>query len=186
MISYTSPHLTPQPEQKVTCLRPKASLENPPMATEGWLMCDNGTEFKNAKLIELCGEKGIKRDYSNPRTPQQNGVAERKNRTLIEAARTMLADSKLPTMFWTEAVSTAFMQRACSLQRQEYEAKDAAARYGYLFSQATAEILCQAEAEIRNQGVSAVTDPAGIDSAVREPAGIVSADGVSTGSPSGC
>ncbi|GJX70101.1 putative ribonuclease H-like domain-containing protein [Tanacetum coccineum] len=44
-----------------------------------------------------------KRDYSNARTPQQNGVAERKNRTLIEAARTMLADSKLPTMFWTKA-----------------------------------------------------------------------------------
>ncbi|GJT25562.1 putative ribonuclease H-like domain-containing protein [Tanacetum coccineum] len=44
-------------------------------------------------------------DYSsNARTPQQNGVAERKNRTLIEAARTMLADSKLPTMFWTKAV----------------------------------------------------------------------------------
>ncbi|GJU64016.1 putative ribonuclease H-like domain-containing protein [Tanacetum coccineum] len=52
-------------------------------------------------------KKGIKKDYSNARTPQQNGVAERKNRTLIEAARTMLADSKLPTMFWTEAVSTA-------------------------------------------------------------------------------
>ncbi|GJT07329.1 putative ribonuclease H-like domain-containing protein [Tanacetum coccineum] len=226
------------------------------------IRCDNGTEFKNAKLIELCGEKGIKRDYSNPRTPQQNGVAERKNRTLIEAARTMLADSKLPTMFWTEAVSTAcyvlnrvsitnphnktpyelisgkfegkadpvylvgtqdhdsdsevdeqvivvpsfpsnrfagpsssngpsimernadYAEELAKLQRQEYEAKDAAARYGYLFSQATAEILCQAEAEIRNQGVSAVTDPAGIDSAVREPAGIVSADGVSTGSPS--
>ncbi|GJV10414.1 putative ribonuclease H-like domain-containing protein [Tanacetum coccineum] len=71
------------------------------------IRCDNGTEFKNSKLIELCGSKGIKRDYSNARTPQQNGVAERKNRTLIEAARTMLADSKLPTMFWTEAVSTA-------------------------------------------------------------------------------
>ncbi|GKA83874.1 putative ribonuclease H-like domain-containing protein, partial [Tanacetum coccineum] len=71
------------------------------------IRCDNGTEFKNSKLIELCGLKGIKRDYSNARTPQQNGVAERKNRTLIEAARTMLADSKLPTMFWTEAVSTA-------------------------------------------------------------------------------
>ncbi|GJR88351.1 putative ribonuclease H-like domain-containing protein [Tanacetum coccineum] len=323
------------------------------------IRCDNGTEFKNAKLIELCGEKGIKRDYSNPRTPQQNGVAERKNRTLIEAARTMLADSKLPTMFWTEAVSTAcyvlnrvsitnphnktpyelisgkvpqishlkpfgcqvtilntsdylgkfegkadegylvgyasnskayrvynlpnkrveetlnlrfledkpnvqgighewyfdldyltdslgytrfktdtpagtqetninagtqdhdsdsevdeqvivvpsfpsnsfagpsssngpsvmernadYAEELAKLQRQEYEAKDAAARYGYLFSQATTEILCQAEAEIRNQGVSAVKDPAGIDSAVREPAGIVSADGVSTGSPS--
>nr|GEY27865.1 putative ribonuclease H-like domain-containing protein [Tanacetum cinerariifolium] len=71
------------------------------------IRCDNGTEFQNAKLIALCGEKGIKRDYSNTRTPQQNGVAERKNRTLIEAARSMLADSKLPTMFWTEAVSTA-------------------------------------------------------------------------------
>ncbi|GJU80423.1 putative ribonuclease H-like domain-containing protein [Tanacetum coccineum] len=53
------------------------------------------------------GEKGIKREYSVARTPQQNGVAERKNRTLIEAARTMLADSKLPTTFWAEAVSTA-------------------------------------------------------------------------------
>ncbi|GJS36189.1 putative ribonuclease H-like domain-containing protein [Tanacetum coccineum] len=68
---------------------------------------DNGTEFKNRDLIEFCGSKGIKRDYSNARTPQQNGVAERKNRTLIEAARTMLADSFLPTMFWTEAVATA-------------------------------------------------------------------------------
>ncbi|GJX45794.1 putative ribonuclease H-like domain-containing protein [Tanacetum coccineum] len=71
------------------------------------IRCDNGTKFKNAHIIELCGSKGIKRDYSNARTPQQNGVAERKNRTLIEAARTMLADSKLPTMFWTEAVRTA-------------------------------------------------------------------------------
>nr|GEV32645.1 hypothetical protein [Tanacetum cinerariifolium] len=71
------------------------------------IRCDNRTEFLNANLIALCGEKGIKRDYSKARTPQQNGVAERKNRTLIEAARSMLADSKLPTMFWTEAVSTA-------------------------------------------------------------------------------
>nr|GEX33207.1 putative ribonuclease H-like domain-containing protein [Tanacetum cinerariifolium] len=70
------------------------------------MRCDNGTEFKNAHIIALCGSKGIKREYSNARTPQQNGVAERKNRTLIEAARTMLADSKLPTMFWTEAVRT--------------------------------------------------------------------------------
>nr|GEY43770.1 putative ribonuclease H-like domain-containing protein [Tanacetum cinerariifolium] len=49
----------------------------------------------------------IKRDYSNARTPQQNGVSKRKNRTLIEAARTMLVDSLLPTIFWTEAVATA-------------------------------------------------------------------------------
>nr|GEZ01799.1 hypothetical protein [Tanacetum cinerariifolium] len=50
---------------------------------------------------------GIKREYNNARTSQQNGVDERKNRTLIEAARTMLADSFLPTTFWVEAVNTA-------------------------------------------------------------------------------
>ncbi|GJY86753.1 putative ribonuclease H-like domain-containing protein [Tanacetum coccineum] len=50
---------------------------------------------------------GYVRPLSVARTPQQNGVAERKNRTLIEAARTMLADSKLPTTFWAEAVNTA-------------------------------------------------------------------------------
>ncbi|GJU90240.1 putative ribonuclease H-like domain-containing protein [Tanacetum coccineum] len=71
------------------------------------IRCDNGTEFKNRDIIEFCGLKGIKREYSNARTPQQNGVAERKNRTLIEAARTMLADSFLPNTFWAEAVSTA-------------------------------------------------------------------------------
>ncbi|GKA45068.1 retrovirus-related pol polyprotein from transposon TNT 1-94, partial [Tanacetum coccineum] len=47
------------------------------------------------------------REFSISRTPQQNRVAERKNRTLIEAARTMLADSLLPTTFWAEAVNTA-------------------------------------------------------------------------------
>ncbi|GKF92341.1 retrovirus-related pol polyprotein from transposon TNT 1-94, partial [Tanacetum coccineum] len=51
--------------------------------------------------------KCFKREYSVARNPQHNGVAERKNRTLIEAARTMLADSKLHTTFWAEAVSTA-------------------------------------------------------------------------------
>ncbi|GJS93824.1 putative ribonuclease H-like domain-containing protein [Tanacetum coccineum] len=71
------------------------------------IRCDNGTEFKNRDIIEFCGSKGIKREYSNARTPQQNGVAERKNRTLIKAARTMLADSFLPNTFWAEAVSTA-------------------------------------------------------------------------------
>ncbi|GKC62022.1 putative ribonuclease H-like domain-containing protein [Tanacetum coccineum] len=58
-------------------------------------------------MHQFCERKGIKREFSVPRTPQKNGVAERKNRTLIEAARTMLADSKLPTTFWAEAVNTA-------------------------------------------------------------------------------
>nr|GFB07743.1 retrovirus-related Pol polyprotein from transposon TNT 1-94 [Tanacetum cinerariifolium] len=72
------------------------------------IRCDNGTKFKNADLNQLCGFKGIKREFSIPRTPQQNGIAERKNRTLIEAARTMLADSLLSISFWVEAVNTAF------------------------------------------------------------------------------
>ncbi|GJW56536.1 putative ribonuclease H-like domain-containing protein [Tanacetum coccineum] len=63
------------------------------------IRCDNGTEFKNKVMDDFCREKGIKREYSVARTPQQNGVAKRRNRTLIEAARTMLADSKLPTTF---------------------------------------------------------------------------------------
>nr|GEW68452.1 ribonuclease H-like domain-containing protein [Tanacetum cinerariifolium] len=68
---------------------------------------DNGTKFKNNELIEFCGLKGIKREYSNARTPQQNGVVERKNMTLIEAAKTMFADSFLTTTFWAEAFNTA-------------------------------------------------------------------------------
>nr|GEU85564.1 hypothetical protein [Tanacetum cinerariifolium] len=68
---------------------------------------DNGTEFKNQDLIQLRGMKGIKREFSIPRTPQQNGIAERKNKNLIEAARTMLADSLPPIPFWAEAVNTA-------------------------------------------------------------------------------
>ncbi|GKF35447.1 putative ribonuclease H-like domain-containing protein [Tanacetum coccineum] len=64
------------------------------------IRCYNGTEFNNRIMNEFCEMKGIRREFSVARTPQQNGVAERKNRTLIEAAaRTMLADSKLPTTF---------------------------------------------------------------------------------------
>ncbi|GJX58524.1 putative ribonuclease H-like domain-containing protein [Tanacetum coccineum] len=68
---------------------------------------DNGTKFKNREMDEFCGQKGIKREYNVTRTPQPNGVAERKNRTLIEATKTMLTDSLLPIVFWAEAVNTA-------------------------------------------------------------------------------
>nr|GFC39212.1 putative ribonuclease H-like domain-containing protein [Tanacetum cinerariifolium] len=71
------------------------------------IKCDNGGEFRNKKMNDFCSQKEIKREFSNARTPQQNGVAERRNRTLIEAARTMLADAKLPVTFWAEAVNTA-------------------------------------------------------------------------------
>ncbi|GJR23315.1 putative ribonuclease H-like domain-containing protein [Tanacetum coccineum] len=58
-------------------------------------------------MNEFCGLKWIKREFNVARTPQQNGVAERKIKTLIEAARTMLEDSLLPTAFWAKAVNTA-------------------------------------------------------------------------------
>ncbi|GKB33891.1 putative ribonuclease H-like domain-containing protein, partial [Tanacetum coccineum] len=71
------------------------------------IRCDNGTKFKNRLMNQFCEIKGIKKEFSVAGTPQQNGAAEWKNRTLIEAARTMLADSKLPTTFWVIAVNTA-------------------------------------------------------------------------------
>nr|GEW69128.1 hypothetical protein [Tanacetum cinerariifolium] len=71
------------------------------------IRCDNGTEFKNRVMNEFCKEKGIKKEYSVARTPQQNRVAERRNRILIDAVRTMLVESKLPTTFWAEAINTA-------------------------------------------------------------------------------
>ncbi|GJX80479.1 putative ribonuclease H-like domain-containing protein [Tanacetum coccineum] len=71
------------------------------------IRCDNGTEFKSREMNQFCEMKGILRQFSIARTSQQNGVVERRNKTLIEAARTMLADSKFPTTFWAEAVNTA-------------------------------------------------------------------------------
>nr|GEV89818.1 hypothetical protein [Tanacetum cinerariifolium] len=71
------------------------------------IRCDNRGEFRNKEMNDFCSRKGIKREFSNARTPQQNRVAERRNRTLIEADRTMLADAKLPVTFWAEAVNTA-------------------------------------------------------------------------------
>ncbi|GKA01670.1 retrovirus-related pol polyprotein from transposon TNT 1-94 [Tanacetum coccineum] len=71
------------------------------------IRCDNGTEFKNKVMNQFCEMKGIKREFSVARTSQQNGVAERKNITLIKAARTMLFDSKLLATFWAEVVNIA-------------------------------------------------------------------------------
>ncbi|GJW48081.1 putative ribonuclease H-like domain-containing protein [Tanacetum coccineum] len=71
------------------------------------IRCDDRTDFKNKEMNQFCERKGIKREFSVARTPQQNGVAKRENRTLIKAARTMLADSKLPTTFWAKAVNIA-------------------------------------------------------------------------------
>jgi transposase InsO family protein len=67
---------------------------------------DNGTEFKNSQ-IEGFLEEGIKHEFASPYTPQQNGVVERKNRTLLDMAMTMLDEYKTPNRFWAEAINTA-------------------------------------------------------------------------------
>jgi hypothetical protein len=68
---------------------------------------DNGTEFKNSQIEGFLEEEGIKNEFSSPYTPQQNGVVERKNRILLDMARTMLDEYKTPDRFWAEAINTA-------------------------------------------------------------------------------
>ncbi|KAK1607937.1 hypothetical protein QYE76_031610 [Lolium multiflorum] len=68
---------------------------------------DNGSEFKNYTLNDFLSDEGIRHQYSAAYTPQQNGVAERKNRTLLDMARSMMAEYKSRYNFWAEAISTA-------------------------------------------------------------------------------
>jgi hypothetical protein len=87
---------------------------------------DNGREFKNSQIEGFLEEEGIKHEFSSPYTPQQNGVVERKNRTLLDMARTMLDEYKTPDRFWAEAINTAcysinrlYLQRI--LKKTSYE-----------------------------------------------------------------
>jgi len=66
---------------------------------------DHGGEFENASFTTFFDENGIKHNFSCARTPQQNGVVERKNRTLQEMARTMLNESNVDDYFWAEAIN---------------------------------------------------------------------------------
>ena len=68
---------------------------------------DHGGEYENSAFVEYCDLHGIQHNFSAPRTPQQNGVVERKNRTIQEMGRTMLNEHNLPKYFWGHAVSTA-------------------------------------------------------------------------------
>ncbi|MCH79544.1 gag-protease polyprotein [Trifolium medium] len=68
---------------------------------------DHGKEFENASFLDFCASEGIKHEFSTPITPQQNGVVERKNRTIQESARVMLHAKHLPYHFWAEAMNTA-------------------------------------------------------------------------------
>nr|GEX75524.1 ribonuclease H-like domain-containing protein [Tanacetum cinerariifolium] len=158
------------------------------------IRCDNGTEFWNAKLIALCGEKGIKKNYSNARTPQQNGVAKRTDDTNILAGtqaddsdsecneHVILVPSFPSNSFLGPAVQDVctpmknnldYTKELARLQRQEYEAHFAAAKHGFEFSVDTAALLPQANTKIHRNLVHAAGDPAG---------GIVPTGGVPAGS----
>jgi hypothetical protein len=69
---------------------------------------DNGTVFKNSQIEGFLDEEGIKHEFSSPYTPQQNGVVDRKNRTLLDMARIMLDEYKTPGRFWAETINTAY------------------------------------------------------------------------------
>ena len=71
------------------------------------LRTDRGGEFTSTVFELFCDEQGIKRQLTAPYTPEQNGVAERKNRTVVEMARSMLKQKEIPDCFWVEAVAAA-------------------------------------------------------------------------------
>ncbi|GKF92998.1 retrovirus-related pol polyprotein from transposon TNT 1-94, partial [Tanacetum coccineum] len=88
---------------------------------------DRGIEFLNKTLNAFFKEEVIKHQTSTPRTPEQNGVVEIRNRTLVEAAQTMLSAYKLPLFFWAEAIATAcytqnrsIIQSSSQLMRKRY------------------------------------------------------------------
>nr|GEX24815.1 retrovirus-related Pol polyprotein from transposon TNT 1-94 [Tanacetum cinerariifolium] len=81
---------------------------------------DNDTEFKNQMLKEYFDTVGISHQMSSVRTPQQNGVVERRNRTLVEVARTMLIFSRAPLFLWAEAIATACFTQNCSIIHRRF------------------------------------------------------------------
>nr|GFA59531.1 retrovirus-related Pol polyprotein from transposon TNT 1-94 [Tanacetum cinerariifolium] len=82
---------------------------------------DNGTEFKNKTLVTFFNEVGISQQFSAARTPQQNGIMKRRNRTLVEAARTMLTFSKLPLFLWAKAIATASFTQNRSIIHKRFD-----------------------------------------------------------------
>jgi hypothetical protein len=68
---------------------------------------DNGTEFRNVSFNQFYLEHGVDQQFSTTRVPQQNGVVERKNCTLVEMARTMLDEHRTPRCFWADAINIA-------------------------------------------------------------------------------
>ena len=85
----------------------EASVTNDFGKAIGTLQTDNGGEYLSTELQNYLKGKGIRHELTVPHSPQQNGVAERMKRTLVESARSMIAHAALPNIFWAEAISTA-------------------------------------------------------------------------------
>jgi len=78
---------------------------------------DNGGEYISNAFRDLCAKEGIKRELTTPHNPQWNGVAERKNRNIMGAAKAMLHDQGLPMFLWVEACNTAVFLQNMSLHK---------------------------------------------------------------------
>ncbi|CAB4035006.1 Retrovirus-related Pol poly from transposon TNT 1-94 [Paramuricea clavata] len=89
----------------------EAAATNEAGRSIGILRTDNGGEYLSTEFQDYLKAKGIKHELTVPYSPQQNGVAERMNRTLVESARSMIAQARLPKMYWAEAISTAVYVR---------------------------------------------------------------------------
>jgi transposase InsO family protein len=84
----------------------KALIENLSERKIKILRSDNGGEYTSKEFVNFCKDVGIKRELTTPYNPQQNGVAERKNRTIMEAVKTMIHDQDLPMCLWAEGAMT--------------------------------------------------------------------------------
>lgn len=91
------------------------------------LRTDRGGEFTSSEFVEFCSVNGIKRQLTAAYTPQQNGVAERKNRTIMNMVRSMLSVKEIPKEFWPEAVkwSTYVLNRSPTLAVKDVTPEEA-------------------------------------------------------------
>ena len=86
----------------------KAEVENQTKRKIKCLLSDNGTKYTYSKFTELCEQHGIKRHFTVRKTPQQNGVAEKMNRTIAERVRCLRLNADLENKFWVEAMNMAY------------------------------------------------------------------------------
>nr|GEV86011.1 copia protein [Tanacetum cinerariifolium] len=109
-----------------TCLLMKLRCDNffhqeNPSESSQHVRTDNGTEFKNKTLAKFFDKVGITQKFSAARTPQQNGVVERRNQTLVEAARTMLTFANLPLFLWVEAIAKSCFTQNHSIIHKRFD-----------------------------------------------------------------